>query len=158
MDKTSFLEILDKNFSLEGFSFDTFVGVATEVLDAKEVYFKVLGRVVSGLGKKYGDNSVQKFADALEDTTGRKVSANTLRNYRWVYDRVGALDVPDDLPYKAWQILAASKTPEFWLNELKTNGWSAPELIREIMLASGKTPPVKLAICPNCLHEFEIKK
>jgi len=151
------LKLLDKNFSFDGFTFDGFVGFASAAIEGKETYHKVLGKLAMELGGKYGDKSIQRFADAIEDATGRKISANTIRNYRWVYSRLCRFDVPEDLSYKAWQTLASTDDPGKWLADLSKNGWSCSELIREVRLFYGKKDPVKLLTCPKCLTEFEVK-
>lgn len=154
MDKvntaTIFESLLKKGFSFDGFEWENFIGLASEAIETKEVYHKVLGRILSGMSGKFGEKSIQRFADDLEEITGRKISVNTLRNYRWVYQRVGNLDIPEDVSYKVWQTLAGTNNPSEWLEKMKTEGLSGNQLVREIEIARGKKPRVKLISCPKC--------
>lgn len=152
-----FEKLLDKSFSFEGFTWDNFLGLASEAIETKEVYHKVLGRILSGMSTTYGDKSIQRFADELEETTGRKISVNTLRNYRWVYQRVGHLSLPEDASYKIWQTLAGVDYPDIWLDRMINEGLSGSQLVREIKLSKGIVDPVKLVTCPKCNEEFEYK-
>lgn len=141
-------QLTDPNFSFKNLDWNTLTGLASTIIENREMHQKVLGRIAAEAGGQYGDNLVEKLATAIYEQTGYKVSPSTLRGYRWVYERVGGLDIPPDLSFSCWKALAGAEDPEEWVTKATENGWSSSETIRNIRISQGKTPVVKL--CPHC--------
>jgi hypothetical protein len=154
-----FKKIIDPKFIVTELDWDTKVGLAATLVENREIYQKALGKLANSLPRpitRRGDGQLAKFAMAIENLTGRKTSANSLRVYRLVYERLEKVidQIPPDWPYRAWRALAGSGNPEGWLMEGVQKGMSGPEIIREIKLSKGITDTPK--VCKNCGAEQKL--
>lgn len=145
--------LLDPKFDIKQLDFNQSAVIAAHIMNTKETNQKVLGRLAAGLEGKYGDKVIEKLANSIKENTGFKISPSTLRGYRWVYQRVGYLNVPADFPFHTWKTLASTPNPQEWIDKALAQGWSGSQLVREIKVASGKTAPPKQ--CPQCGYVYE---
>lgn len=150
-------QLLDPKFDASTLEWDTLVSTVATCVESREFYQKILGKVASSVGSKYGEKRIFQLSSSIEEMTGRKISPDTLRNYRWVWEKVGHLSIPDDVPYTAYKTLASTDHPEEWLQKMLDNGWSAAQLLREIKIAKGESPK-KPHVCPNCGFNLDESK
>lgn len=144
--------LLNPKFSFKEVNFDSFVELAGDIVVKNELRQKLLGRLANELETNYGEKILEKLADEILNTTGYKISPSTLRAYRWVYQKVGHLDVPEDFKFHAWQVLSGTENPEEWLKKARDNGWSGGELVFNIRSSKGQK---NIKTCPKCGCELK---
>ena len=136
---------------------DEYLQQAAQCITSREKYQRILGKLSSEIAKKYEPRALKDFATAIKENSGLTVSYMTLRNYRWVWDITSPLDLPEDLAYRTLQYIASSGKPEYWAKRIKDEGLSSPEVFRLMREDKRLTnPKPKMAICPECTHEFEV--
>ena len=128
---------------------DDYVKIASELVEKREKYQRVLGEVATLVTKNFGSNALKTLSEEVENTTGRRISVSTLRNYRWVYERTSILNLPDDLSYHTLQLIASTDSPEEWAQKIANEGLSSPQVARLLMKKREKT-----VTCPMCEHIF----
>lgn len=151
-------KLLDRNYPVDKFDWDTKIQLASIVFDSKELNQKVIARLVASLEAKPGryERELIRFAEDLTAIRGKKTSATSLRTYRWIWNKISHLPVPEDFSWTTWRRLAETKNPEKWLNDALKNGWSGSELNRHILQEKMKTKKVKTMNCPFCQKEIAI--
>lgn len=117
------------------------------ILEARENYQRKLGKIASEISSKYGMGGLTSFVDELKEQ-GVSVSLSTLRNYAWVWSRVGTLELPEDLSYRALQHIASSSSPEGWAKKIMETGMSSAEVCK--LIREEKGLPSKFKSCPVC--------
>lgn len=138
-------------------NWEPYVQEVSGLIESRETYQRKLGQIASTIQELFGANALVGFADEIENTTGRKVSHKTLRNYAWVWNKVGQLELPEDLTYRALQALASTENPKKWVDTLIEHGLSSAELIRLIRKDKGLDDNKKKTIlCPQCGATIEI--
>lgn len=152
--KEVFKQAIRSDFSMKEWGFDNFVGIGIQIIEEREIYQKLIGKLAYSLTVVKGNHALPKFAQALEEATGRKMSPETLRHYRWIYSKVGHLNIPEDISFSVWSSLASTENPEEWLKKTIDNGWSGAELKREIRISQGKDPVHRIHHCPYCNKDF----
>lgn len=130
-----------------------YISLVSELIDKRENYQKILGKVAATIQEEFGANSLIGFANEIKETSGRKISPNTLRNYAWTYKLIGHLKLPEDLTYTAIQHLASVDNPEKWFEMFTKKGWSSGQLIRAIKTFKGVKEKQKIVICSHCGKE-----
>lgn len=131
-----------------------YIEMVSNLVESREKYQKSLGQVSSTIASLYGSTALLDFAKEIEDATGRKISPTTLRNYRWVWEKTSALNLPEDFPYRAYQAIAGSKDPQGWANAVHKMGLSGDEVIHLIREEKGQIDRKKEIICPECGNKF----
>lgn len=136
------------------FDYDTCVGLASEAVESRELYQKVLGKMTHTLTLKHGEKAVSNFAQGIENATGYKVKPSSLRVYRWVYQKLEPMldKIPADFSYLCWRDLAGTDDPEGWLGRAISEGMSGSQLGREIRIARGSQREAKIVVCEKCGH------
>lgn len=152
LDQETFKKFLDKDYDIKNFDWNTLVEFGTYVIESKELHQKVLGRMCAEMNQ----SQIEDMAKAITDGTGYKVTPSSLRQYRWVWSKIGKLDMPADLPWTAWRELAGTDNPEYWIERVVKDGLNASELKREIRITRGQ-PLINLTECPNCGFKFTKK-
>lgn len=132
--------------------FEIYVLQISDLVEKREKYQRLLGKIASEATQKYGPESLKQIAHLVQETTGRKLSLSTLRNYRWTYERVNDLKLPEDLSYYVLQKIASSENPKGWARRIKKEGLSSNEVAR---LFRGEKEK-KTVICYHCQREIEI--
>lgn len=145
-------QISDPKFDLSQVSYETEVGLVANIFNRQEQYQRAIGRIALHLTRqsKWGDNILKKFMQDVEQLTGKKRAASTLRAYRVVYERLESFihEIPEDLPFTALRWLSASDDPYKWFKKAMSEGWSGSELVRQLRLAKGDKPGE--VICSKC--------
>ena len=137
--------------------FNGYVQQVADLVEKRENYQRFLGQVSSTVNELYGKEALLKLADEVEETTGRKISYTTLRNYKWVWERTCSLDLPEDLSYRCLQTIAGSDTPEKYADLIREKGYSSAEIIRLIREEKGlPNEKKKTYLCKECGAENEI--
>lgn len=134
---------------------DTYVTTIGGLVLSREKYQKVLGKLASEIASEFGPAALTSLADDIAENYGVRISASTLRNYRYVWDKVNRLELPEDLAYRTLQAIASSKDPEGWANAVKTMGLSSAEVYKLIQEEKGYKPG-KQYVCENCGHQNTI--
>lgn len=150
-----FKQLLKPDFDMSRFEFEDLVGLGSEIVEHRELYQKVIGKFASALPRTNAD--LQEFADALENQTGIHISTSTLRHYRWIYEKLGHLDIPEDFDYSTWNALAPLFDPESWVRKAKENGWDKKTLKAEIRKFLNKPPVFRIVQCPHCGKEHQVQ-
>lgn len=142
LDKQVYQQMLDPMFSFEDFDYDTYVGLASELVGSREMYQKVIGRMAYELKKKYPKKRVEDFTADISGSVGFNVPYGSITAYRWVYTRLMEVMplIPEDLKYSAWKALAGTDNPREWLGKLNKEGWDGRELIIHIKESKGEKP------------------
>jgi hypothetical protein len=137
---------------------ETYLVHASDLIENREKYQRILGRLSYDISKEFGPDKLSDFSRDLKEGYGLQISASTLKNYKWVYDKTHELDLPEDLSYRTLQYIASSGKPEFWATKIKNEGLSSAEVYHLIREDKGldKKKVVKMEICPACGHEFQI--
>ena len=138
-------------------NWEIYIQEVSTLIEARETYQRKLGKISSEIQSKFGSGALIGFADEIAESTGRKVSPKTLRNYAWVHDKLGNLELPEDITYRAMQSLSSMENPKEWLDKMLSNGWSSSELIFHIRASRGLNNGKKETLCPNCGQSFIIK-
>lgn len=128
-------------------NWNEFITEVASILEARENYQRKLGKIASEIGSKYGMGGLASFVDELKEQ-GVSVSLSTMRNYAWVWNRVGTLELPEDLSYRALQHIASSSSPEGWAKKIMETGMSSAEVCK--LIREEKGLPAKSKICQNC--------
>lgn len=153
MNKDEILDnLINPSFDASTLDWDTCVTLASDAVEGQERYQKVLGKLALAQGRKRGGNILGKFAQAIEDHTGRKVSPRSLGVYRYVYQVLEPVmgRIPEDWSYNVWKHLATlGETLEPTLTQALNDGLSGPELIRQINISKGRHEN-KIMICNRC--------
>ena len=141
-------KMMEIEFDANALSWEDKVTVASYAINSKEVYQKLLGKLAASLPQ---DKSIKDFAHDLENMTGRRVAAESLRVYRRVYEKLKLVieRIPQDWSYRAWRALATMENPGEWIDRGVVEGLSSAQVVREIRLERGlddKGPK----ICPRC--------
>jgi hypothetical protein len=149
-------KLLDPASDISTLGEDEMIALMSESISFRENYQKIFGRIASEYTRRNIDRKrvMKNLAAQLEEMTGIKVAENSLYVYRYVWDRVGALGVPQDFAYRTWRLLAESDNPKGWLNKAKTKGWSGPYLARRILKKRGINK--RIVTCPHCKETFEL--
>lgn len=129
---------------------------AAALLESHEHYQKKLGAISSMIANEYGVEALEGFANDLKETHGISVSVSTLKNYRYVYEKVGHLNLPNDISYRTLQYIASSGRPEYWAGRIEKEGLSSAEVYRMLREEKGMTKKPKSVICPKCGEMFEV--
>jgi hypothetical protein len=147
-----FKKLLEPDFNMEEFNPDTYVGLAAEIVEDKELSQKVLGKMAFNLDQRYGKKALPNLAKGIEDATGLKMSLSSLRAYKWVYGKLSSfLDkIPPEFPYTAWRDLAGTPDPAAYLGKALAEGMSGAQLSRAIRQERQPTKPPKTVQCPRC--------
>jgi|SRR3972149_4885007 len=129
---------------------------ASQLVENREHYQRRLGELSAGIVEEFGLSKLDEFAMEVKEDFGLGLSASTLRNYLWVYNKTKDLDLPEDLSYRTLQWISASGEPEMWAQRIKDEGLSSAEVYRLMRKAKGiKENEV---VCPACQNRFIIKK
>lgn len=152
LEKDVFTKLANKDFDVSSLDANTIIQIGSFVVESNELRQKVLGRITS----KMNAQELREFSDNILDSTGYKISPASLQQYRWVWNTVSKFDLPADLAWTALRAIAGTRLPQYWANKTIENGWSSPQLIREIKLAEGKEPKKRSVLCPDCGAKIEI--
>lgn len=132
-------------------NWDNYVETIASLISNRENYQKLLGKVALEVRRDVNTEALKDLSKDIEERHGLSISWNTLYNYSWVEEKVGHLDIPDDLPFRARQLLAGTKNPEEWLDKVK-EGMS----VKELFIAIKGKPQRRSVECPSCHRIFEI--
>jgi hypothetical protein len=147
-----FKKLLDPQFDMTEFNTETYVGLAAEIVEDKELSQKVLGKMAYNLDQKYGKSALPDLAKGIEDATGLKMSLSSLRAYKWVYGKLSQVmdKIPPEFPYTAWRDLAGTEDPVGYLGRALAEGMSGAQLSRQIRLERQPAKPPRTVQCPKC--------
>lgn len=135
---------------------DQYVTTIGGYVISREKYQKVLGKLASQVAQEFGPAALIELASDIAENYGVRIGASTLRNYRYVWDKISHLQLPEDLSYRSLQAIASSKDPEGWANAVKEMGLSSAEVYRLIQQEKGKKPKTRTIVCDNCGKELNV--
>lgn len=138
-------------------SWEEFLTETGNLIESREKYQRKLGQIAAEVAKQFGAERLPLLADEVASAYGVTCSANTLRNYRWVWEKTCTLDLPEDLSYRTLQTIASSGKAEYWAKRIKDEGLSSSEVYRLIRADRGldqKEP--RTIVCPHCGGSLEI--
>ena len=104
---------------------DIYLVKVSELLEARENYQKILGRMAFEISEKYGPSLLADFSNDIKEGYGLSISPSTLRNYKWVWEKTNKLALPEDISYRTLQYIASSGKPEYWATKIKEEGLSS---------------------------------
>lgn len=125
-----------------------YVAQLSTIIDSRENYQRILGRIALEVSNQYGNVALDVLSEELKETQGNNISPITLRNYRWVEEKTGHLDLPEDISYRTRQAIAGTDDPQRWASKIKDEGISSAEAY---YLIRGKP---KAKVCPHCNEEI----
>jgi len=129
---------------------DGYIKQLAKAIDTRENYQRIVGEIAYTVTDLYGGGALHDLASAVTDATGRSCSVSTLRNYRYVWERINTLDLPEDLSFHTLQLIAGSGDPEGWAKRIKEEGLTSTQVHRLFQ----EKKPKKLLVCPSCGHEY----
>ena len=144
-DENVYKQILQKDYPLKDFKSDDFVELGAEITEQREVWQRVLGKMALEINRR--GESVDEFAQKLEDYSGRSIPRMSIRVAMWVEKKIEGLDIPEDIQYYALKTIAGTAKPKTWLDKVNKQGLSSAQVVREIQ-GGGQRPKGK--ICKNC--------
>ncbi|MCB1712870.1 MAG: hypothetical protein KDH96_10435, partial [Candidatus Riesia sp.] len=106
----------------ENKAWQEYVQVVSEMVETRETYQRKLGQISATVQELFGSNALAGFAEDIKESTGRSVSPKTLRNYAWVWKKIGNLELPEDITYRALQAIASTEDPDKWAHLLMDEG------------------------------------
>lgn len=149
MNADEILEALaNSEEKLQDIDFETAANIASLIIERRESFQMLLGRLASELKDKFGERADLKLADAVMEITGRKISPSTMRQYAIVYKATQPLNLPPDISYTARRLLTETGNPQEWWNTAQLQGWSTSEITREIRNYLQKSKPKR--VCKVC--------
>lgn len=122
---------------------DEYIETIASAITNRETYQRMLGQIALEVNQTFGIKALETLASEIKERHGKSISPTTLRNYMWVEQKTGHLEIPDDISYRTRQAIAGSVNPEEWIEKIK-QGYSSGEIFNMIM---GKTDKEK---CPTC--------
>ena len=128
---------------------DEYVETVAKLVESREKYQRTLGKLASQVCTEFGTEKLSDLVNDLQETHGLKVSVSTLKNYRWVFDRLNGLNLPEDLSYRTLQYIASSKDPAAWAKRIIDEGLTSPEVFKLLREEKG-LPDKKKFICKAC--------
>ena len=129
---------------------------ASQLVENREHYQRRLGELSAGIVEEFGLSNLDEFAMEVKEDFGLGLSASTLRNYLWVYNKTKGLDLPEDLSYRTLQWISASGDAEGWAKRIKDEGLSSAMVYKLMREAKGiKEDEVR---CPKCGVLLRIRK
>lgn len=134
---------------------DEYIEKISQLVEAREKYQRTLGEISSQVVKQYGLAGLQDLSKSITEATGRSIAFQTLRNYKWVWEKTSGYDIPDDISYNTLQKIAASGNIKKYVDLIK-EGYTNRDVLALIREDRGETKKIKVAICPQCNHEFEV--
>jgi hypothetical protein len=137
-------------------NWEEYIRIVADAINVRENYQRSLGKVAHEITDRYGSESLKDFASEVKDTYGVSISASTLRNYRYVWERTSELDLPEDLSYRTLQYIASSENPKKWEKRINEEGLSSPEVYKLIREEKGLDKKVKKVECPHCHEQIEL--
>lgn len=129
--------------------FQEYVQQVATLVTSRETYQRALGQTASTVVAMYGNEALVHLADQVAENSGVRISVTTLRNYKWVWEKTSALNLPDDISYRCLQAIAGSKDPDKYA-KLISEGLSSNEIIKMIREEKGLLPKHKTFICKQC--------
>jgi len=129
---------------------DVIVNSIAEIITNAENVQRKLGKEASKVVDQYGVKALKDLSENIKENSGVTRSANTLRNYAWVYTKTKELELPEDISFSVCQLIAGQPNPREWADKI-TEGMSGPEVAR---LIRGTRPKKKIK-CPICGGVYE---
>jgi len=130
-------------------SWDNYKAIVADHIEKREKYQKTLGQVAATVVETYGSNSLDGFAHEISENYGVKIAPSSLRNYAWVYNKTSELDLPEDITFQVYQLLASMKKKEEYAHKIVHEGLSSTEAVRMLKKAKGVKKKPKF-ICKSC--------
>ena len=124
--------------------------IVADHLEKKEKYQKTLGQISNAIVEAYGSNSLQGFADEIAENYGMRISPKTLANYGWVWKNTKDLDLPEDIGFQVYQLLAGVEDKEKYVKRIINEGMSTPQAAKMIKEGKGVKPKTRKFICSSC--------
>lgn len=138
-------------------NWDELIVQASNLIESREKYQRVLGKIAHDIANEYGFDKLNDFSRDLQETYGLSISPSTLKNYKWVHEKVSKLKLPEDLSYRTLQFIASSGRPKYWAKRIRKEGLSSPQVYRLLREEKGLDKKVrKTVICSQCGYEVEI--
>lgn len=129
---------------------DAIIEKIAALVSNRETYQLQIGKMAYDYRKMFGGvNSLKELAEDLKERHGLVISYKTLHNYAWVEEKLGGLEIPEDVPYRVRQMIAGTDNPKFWVDKIMA-GATTKEIVFNIR---GNLPPV-LIECPKCHFAF----
>ena len=135
---------------------DDLIEKVATLIEGREKYQRYLGELTSQFCKDFGSEKLPDFVGDIQETYGLKVSVSTLKNYRWVHDKLEGLNLPEDISYRSLQYIASSKDPAAWAKRINEEGLSSPDVFRLLREEKGLPDKKKSVICPQCGAEIQV--
>ena len=156
LDHEVFNKLLQPDYPVDKMGIDTMVELAGYCVESRELFQKVMGKMVASFKGKGSVGKVRDFAEAITNNTGHRVSFSSLWTYGWVYEKLEKImnKMPEDFSYSTWRDLAGTDSPKKWLDMALREGLTGPQLTREIQKSKGKK--MKVTVCPKCGFSQEI--
>lgn len=128
---------------MEELSYEQKLELGVKIFETRENSPRILGELVS----KMSPTEIRKFADDLEKATGKKISFNSLRVYKRIWEDIWSdPEAPADLTVSCALLMEATKEPKKWLTAMVLEGLSSAEVCRIIRSTKKK----KKKYCPHC--------
>lgn len=135
---------------------DEAIAAGAKIIETQESYQRMLGELASSVATEHGPSALEDFSRDMKETYGFTRSASTLRNYRWVWETTSELNLPQDIAYRALQLISSSGRPEYWAKRILAEGLSSPQIFR--LLTKEKGIFKRKVVCPHCKKAFEIER
>jgi hypothetical protein len=130
---------------------DQIIDKIADLLTNREKYQLMLGKLSLEYRRLNGSaESLRGLAEEIKERHGLVISWKTLHNYAWVEEKLGAFEIPEDVPYRIRQALAGVEDPKEWIDKILAGASS-----REIFEGIKGKHPMPLIECPKCHFAFE---
>ena len=128
---------------MEDLTYEQKLELGVKIFETKENSPRILGELVS----KMTPTEIKKYADDLEKATGRKISFNSLRVYKRIWEDIWSNpDTPADLTVSCALRMESTGEAKKWLRGMIEQGLSSAQVTH--MIKSLK--PKKVKTCPHC--------
>lgn len=137
--------------------YDQLIQQTADILTLKKKQHLILGNIALQITKEWGSSKLNDFSNDIKETHGITISANTLKNYAWVQERVGHFDLPEDFSYRTLQYIASSGRPKHWAKRIENEGLSSAEVYYLLREEKGLESTTERLVCPLCKGVFNKK-
>ncbi len=144
---------MHQNFSK--YNLDDFIEEVAKITENKEHYQRSLALMAIEITKTYGDTALKVLSEEIKERHGKTISYNTLQNYKWVEEKTGHFDFPDDISFFVRQAIAGTDDPQIWADKVK-EGLSGMEIYR--LIKEGRYNKTTCPVCGRITYNRKNKK